>query len=365
MVKKEYYLEIPTQYKACIDKAIFLARKIYKENLVALFLGGSTAKGNCIEGWSDIDLYIITNKLDLDANKEFYEKSKKYKIHIGTTFYTVSMINNLELDSKTFATFYEYHYFDVNKIIYGNFKVPNITYEQLLAVESDINNLVQAVQRELFNYMIDKKNFKALIKKTVVLMKVYLNKYHNKYSYGYKSVSDDYRKYADNSFDYNIEEIIRTNDANDVIVNMVKQIIDNVVERKGIMKRVSARGLIKTRKGLAVIFRRKINEKGIKEYYVTPGGGINEGEDIEEGLRRELREELNLEVKINKLAFKVETEDRIEYFYDCEYVSGDFTLQGEEVDRMSESNYYEPTFIKIKDLDKFDIMQEVKDYYKK
>ncbi len=40
------------------------------------------------------------------------------------------------------------------------------------------------------------------------------------------------------------------------------------------MKRVSARGLVITDKGLAVIFRRKINEEGVKEYYVVPGGGI-------------------------------------------------------------------------------------------
>ena len=365
MVKKEYYLEIPAEYKTCIDKAVFLARQIYKDNLVALFLGGSTAKGNCIEGWSDIDLYIITNTLDLESNKEFYEKSKKYKIHVGTTFYTVNMINNLEIDSKTFATFYEYHNYDVNKIIYGNFKVPNITYEQLLAVENDINNLVQSVQRELFNYMIDRNSYKTLIKKTVVLMKVYLNQYCKKYSFGYRNVCIDYKNLVDNSFDYDIEEIIKTNDENDDIVDMVKKILNYIVERNNKMKRVSARGLIKTKKGLAVIFRRKINEKGTKEYYVTPGGGINEGEDIEEGLRRELREELNIEVKINKLAFKMETEDRIEYFYDCEYISGDFTLQGEEIDRMSESNYYEPTFIKMKDLGKCDILQEVKDYYKK
>ena len=130
------------------------------------------------------------------------------------------------------------------------------------------------------------------------------------------------------------------------------------------MKRISARALIITEKGLAVIFRRKIKDGITKEYYVIPGGGVNEDEDIEEGLKRELKEELNIEVNIKDLAFKVETEDRIEYVYDCEYISGSFTLNGEEIDRMSESNYYEPTFIKVKDIDKYDIMDAVKDYFK-
>ena len=131
------------------------------------------------------------------------------------------------------------------------------------------------------------------------------------------------------------------------------------------MKRISARGIIITEKGLAVIFRRKINNGNKKEYYVIPGGGINEGEEIEDGLKRELKEELNIEVEIKDLAFTVETEERIEYFYNCKYISGDFKLNGEELDRMNENNYYEPTFINIKEINKYDIMQEVKDYLSK
>ena len=131
------------------------------------------------------------------------------------------------------------------------------------------------------------------------------------------------------------------------------------------MKRISARGFVVTDKGLAVIFRRKINEQGTREYYAIPGGGINEGEDIVEGLKRELREELNIEVEVNDLAFTKETDDRIEYFYNCTYLNGDFRLNGEELDRMSENNYYEPTFIDINKINDYDIMKEVKEYFTK
>ena len=130
------------------------------------------------------------------------------------------------------------------------------------------------------------------------------------------------------------------------------------------MKRISARGIVITDKGLSVIFRRKIDNGVTKEYYVLPGGGIEPGEEVIEGLKRELKEELNIEVNVKDLAFTNETEDRVEYIYNCEYISGDFTLNGEELDRMSESNYYEPTFINVKDINKYDIMDKLKEYLK-
>ena len=131
------------------------------------------------------------------------------------------------------------------------------------------------------------------------------------------------------------------------------------------MKRVSARGLVVTDKGLAVIFRRRIKDGNGHEYYVVPGGGIEEGEDLIHGLKRELSEELDIKVNVGDLAFIKETDDRIEYFYNCEFISGNFRLNGEEIERMSESNYYEPTFIELDKLKDIDISKEVIDYFNK
>lgn len=128
-------------------------------------------------------------------------------------------------------------------------------------------------------------------------------------------------------------------------------------------KRESVRGLVRTEKGLAVIFRRRIDESGIREYYSLPGGGIENGENQIDALKRELNEELNVEVKVNNLVFKIETDNRIEYFYDCEYLSGTFELNGEEIERNCEENYYEPTFISIEKINDYNILKEVKEYF--
>src|SRR3989339_648647 len=85
--------------------------------------------------------------------------------------------------------------------------------------------------------------------------------------------------------------------------------------------------------------------KRIKEdevYYVFPGGGVEEGEELEEALKRECREELGVEIKIIK-NFASERFNRgnikqMEYFYICEIISGEIgTGNGPEYD--VNSNY--------------------------
>ena len=81
-------------------------------------------------------------------------------------------------------------------------------------------------------------------------------------------------------------------------------------------KRRSSRAVIIEDNKLLYIFRRKIDDLGnISEYYVIPGGGIEDNETKEETVVRELKEEL---------------------------------------DRMTLNNYYEPMFKDVKELKNLD-----------
>lgn len=55
-------------------------------------------------------------------------------------------------------------------------------------------------------------------------------------------------------------------------------------------KRVSFRRIIIENDYVYLMFRRRIKENGEKkEYYVIPGGGVNENETLEDNVIRELK----------------------------------------------------------------------------
>ena len=63
-------------------------------------------------------------------------------------------------------------------------------------------------------------------------------------------------------------------------------------------KRVSSRAIIIKDNKLVVLFRRRIRDGKVVEYYSLPGGGLEEGETLEENVLREVNEELGIEIKI-------------------------------------------------------------------
>ena len=129
-------------------------------------------------------------------------------------------------------------------------------------------------------------------------------------------------------------------------------------------KRVSSRAIIIEDGKLLTMFRRKIKKDGsVKEYYVIPGGGLEESETLEENVIRELKEEFNVDIEIIKFLSTEEYDDTIANYFLCKIVNGTPKLGGEELDRITPENYYEIRYIDLNDIDNYDI--NAKDIIKK
>lgn len=98
------------------------------------------------------------------------------------------------------------------------------------------------------------------------------------------------------------------------------------------MARVSA---VIVKDGKVLLIHRK---KEGKEYWVFPGGGIEEGESPEEAVKREVKEETSLDVT------KVTGSHPV---FKCEVSEGELVLGGPEIERNSERNWYRPEWVDL------------------
>ncbi|MGG0668367.1 NUDIX hydrolase [Sporosarcina koreensis] len=92
-----------------------------------------------------------------------------------------------------------------------------------------------------------------------------------------------------------------------------------------------------------------------EEYYVFPGGGIEDGETPEHATIREAFEELGVQIEVIECLGIVEFNGEQHYFI-AKIVGGEFgTGQGEEYDEIRSHGLYEPIWIQIAALDSLDV----------
>jgi len=128
----------------------------------------------------------------------------------------------------------------------------------------------------------------------------------------------------------------------------------------GPMKRVSARAIILMNDKEVVLIHRVKNGY---EYWVTPGGGVEEGESFEEAVVRELKEEVGIDVRVDKLVLditkNVDGIDSEQKFYLCTYVGGEIgSGTGDEVKKSHETNMHEAVLVDLVEAKTLNIVPE-------
>ena len=131
------------------------------------------------------------------------------------------------------------------------------------------------------------------------------------------------------------------------IINLIKG---------GILKMRNRAGGLLIENGKILLMHRIKNVDGeTREYYVVPGGGIEEGETIEEATKRELKEEMGIDVVLlsEEPLLSLSEEKGIQYFTLVKRIGGEIgTGEGPEFSDPGYSNrgFYGPEMIDISDI---------------
>ncbi len=93
---------------------------------------------------------------------------------------------------------------------------------------------------------------------------------------------------------------------------------------------------IRIRVGAVIISDKRVllieHVKDDKKYWLVPGGGVKFGENLSEALKRELNEELAIDIEINDLIFssdsisKKDNRHIVNLYFECAHVSGELKL---------------------------------------
>ena len=89
-----------------------------------------------------------------------------------------------------------------------------------------------------------------------------------------------------------------------------------------------------------------------QHYFTFPGGHVEPGETPEQAAIRETKEELGIDVTIQRLAAVIWWHERPQYYYQVEATGGVFgTGTGEEMHSpLPERGTYQPTWVAVRDL---------------
>ena len=116
---------------------------------------------------------------------------------------------------------------------------------------------------------------------------------------------------------------------------------------------VISRGIVFVENKLLLL--KRVRES--REYYVFPGGHVDEGETARDAAAREVLEETGVSTKPMRLLYKYSYEDKLQSFYYCSYNSGTArkTDAQEYTDETRNLGTYEPMLIDINELEKIDL----------
>lgn len=227
-------LNVCDSYKDNIMKFYKEIKNILQDNLMLFMVTGSAGIGKIHEGWSDIDILIVTKSYIIDDIRKIQEVIRKLSdIKIGTTIYSQKEFENNMIDGKTMYSLLNLYRNNLHLNYYNTkLKIPEITLNMMkqkhLALLPDY---VHKLKRLVY---INKYDKKTIIKTMNLIMKIYVVQ-KNVIPKEYEDVFNKF-SYLYNFKKYDITKELNLNEFSTEFEDYLKKIIEFISNNKLLIK---------------------------------------------------------------------------------------------------------------------------------
>ena len=223
-------LNVCNSYKENIMKFYKEIKNILKDKLMLFMVTGSVGIGKIHNGWSDIDILIVTKSYIIDDIKKIQEVIRRLSdIKIGTTIYSQKEFESNMIDGKTMYSLLNLYRNNLHLNYYNtDLKIPAVTLDMMkqkhLALLPDY---VHKLKRLVY---INKYDKKTIIKTMNLIMKIYVVQ-KNIIPKEYKDVFSKF-SYLYNFKEFDILKELNLNDISKEFEDYLKKFIEFISNNK-------------------------------------------------------------------------------------------------------------------------------------
>jgi ADP-ribose pyrophosphatase YjhB (NUDIX family) len=124
--------------------------------------------------------------------------------------------------------------------------------------------------------------------------------------------------------------------------------------------RIRVAALIRNSEGKVLLIKQR--KKG-KDYWLLPGGGLEFGESLEDALKRELKEELNVEIINSKFLLISESIDPLGARHIVQIIF-ETEIQEQKIEiPKSEKSVIDVSYFSLEELLKLEVRPDIKEYF--
>ncbi len=230
MVKKISSCQMPDRYRNEAEKYLEEAKAVFKEDLLLFMVTGSCALGFCIDGWSDINVLIVTKNFDLPKYKIIHNAAVNHSIHIVLTLLTRYEFENNLLDDETRVAVWQLNEkWLLPNFVRGGLNAPDI---KIRDIQEDDKRMMPAYLHEIKNIFFgDVRGMKVpIIKLLYTIIKMELRR-RGCVVYSYTGAVKEFAKnYNDQEFGLFLEISSRTDDPSQEFLVYAERVVRKICE---------------------------------------------------------------------------------------------------------------------------------------